>query len=427
MDSKTKKRLVFDYYAFQFFFTLLIWTPIFFEFHKRIGLSESEIFKIQSIYYIVFCIAEIPTGLFADRFGYLKSMKLGAILLILSNALPIFAPNYSGILWHWLLLASARSFISGASAAYLYEFLRRFGLAEEFKGIEGKARAVSLYGRIFGFAGVGVLMNWNLYAPYAITIVTAAISLGFAYRLPKLVEASAETESSTRIRDSRVSLTQGALLVARAPRLIFLIFQGVVIFVLARIIQVNLYQPILQLKEFKVGVYGVIMGGMILAEALGSSNPGWMRKYAKDVNAVFVLSVIMGLSTFLIPYMGQWGTLALFAVFSIATGLSYPIQKQLMNDAVPDPKYRATILSIESIVDRAFSAGVVATLEKVSRNESDIGNLLGMTFFNARSPIEKFIIASGGASVIAMIALWILPKAAGYHRSEKSVQIANRK
>jgi len=43
-------------------------------------------------------------------------------------------------------------------------------------------------------------------------------------------------------------------------------------------------------------------------------------------------------------------------LFALTTGVAYPIQKQLMNDAIGDSGSRATILSIESIVDRAFSA-----------------------------------------------------------------------
>ncbi len=409
MDEKQKTKLVRRYYAFQFFFGLLIWTPIFFEFHKRVGLSGPEIFKIQSIYYIVFCVAEIPTGYFADRFGYLRSMKLGAALLIISNLLPVLYPHYSGLLWHWLALAAARSFISGASAAYLYEFLRRYGLADEFKKIEGNARAVSLYGRIGCFASVGFLMNWNLYLPYWITVFTAGISLYIAFRLPKLVLAEGE-EQTNSFRDKRVTLKAGLGLVSQAPHLIFLIFQGVVIFVLARLVQVNLYQPILEMKEFKVGFYGVIMGGVMLSEALGAGNAAWMRKRFNDLDSVFLLSVLMGFSTLLIPYFGMFGTLVLLFVFSFATGLSYPIQKQLMNDAVPDPKYRATILSIESIVDRAFSALVVWALEKVAHDENDVGHLLEMAFLNVRSPMEKFIIISGAASVFMMLILWLISK-----------------
>ena len=60
-------RLIRRYYIFQFLFSMLFWAPIFFEFQKRLGLSDGEIFRIQSLYYLAFCFLEIPTGFFAER------------------------------------------------------------------------------------------------------------------------------------------------------------------------------------------------------------------------------------------------------------------------------------------------------------------------------------------------------------------------
>src|SRR5690606_6775932 len=65
------------YYAFQFFFNLLLWIPVFYEFQKQLGLDDPQIFRIQSVYYLVFCFLEIPTGAFADRFGYRRSLIWG--------------------------------------------------------------------------------------------------------------------------------------------------------------------------------------------------------------------------------------------------------------------------------------------------------------------------------------------------------------
>ena len=55
--------------------------------------------------------------------------------------------------------------------------------------------------------------------------------------------------------------------------------------------------------------------------------------------------------------------LCLFTL-SYATGLSFPIQRQLLNDAIVDSSYRATLMSLESIIDRglcAWSASVIGS------------------------------------------------------------------
>jgi MFS family permease len=75
-----KKRFFFVFNSFQFFFSLLLWVPIFYEYQKRIGLNDTEIFKIQSLYYLIFCLMEIPTGYLADWLGYRLCLILGSLI-----------------------------------------------------------------------------------------------------------------------------------------------------------------------------------------------------------------------------------------------------------------------------------------------------------------------------------------------------------
>ena len=79
------KRTVRLYYSFQFFFSLLLWVPVFYEYQRRIGLSDTEIFSIQSFYYIVFCLLEIPTGIVADLWGCRRCLRLGAVVLVIAD------------------------------------------------------------------------------------------------------------------------------------------------------------------------------------------------------------------------------------------------------------------------------------------------------------------------------------------------------
>ena len=376
--ATARKRVIRLYYWYQFTFTLLFWIPVFFEYQRRMGLSDSEIFRIQSIYYAVFCLLELPTGYFADRFGYVRSMMLGSGTLVVANLVAVYVTTFSGFTVHWLLIALARSFVSGAASAYLFEYLRRNDAHSEFKQIEGNARAYSLAGRIACFAGIGYLMAWHVTLPYWLTAGAAFVSLFFAALLPgfgreatgkvlvaEALRAATAPMSAAPTKPRRLSILAGFRLAAGSPWLIALMFQGVVIFVLDRLISVNLFQPILHEKGFGLPAYGVMMGVMSLFEAIGSARPNWMRSRFTDIRSVFILSVVMGISVALIPAFGRVGTGAMLFVFALAAGLSYPIQRQVMNEAIPDPQYRATILSLESLIDRAATAAVAFVLEKI--------------------------------------------------------------
>ncbi|MBC7692854.1 MAG: MFS transporter [Methylotenera sp.] len=352
------------YYGFQFFFSLLLWTPVFFEYQKQMGLSDSQIFSIQSIYYIAFCFLEIPTGFVADRFGHRNCMKLGAVLLVLSNVLPVVSSTYIAFLAHFLLIALSRSLISGASSAYIYDRLKEAGESVVYKQVEGNARSYGLIGKIVGWAAMGPLMKWYLPMPYLLTALSALISVGFAWALPAASVGKGGAGEATRTaKDLKWSGVFTAL--KSAPDLLFIMVQGVGLFVLARIVQINLFQPILRDKGYDLASFGWVMSVISIFEAVGSARPQWIRKFCDDLTAVYVLTLLMALSLAVIPVAGQWGTLVQLSLFSLVTGFSFPIQRQLLNDAITvqgGTHYRATLLSVESIVDRAVCAGVAYVL-----------------------------------------------------------------
>jgi MFS family permease len=353
------KRLFFLFNAFQFFFSLLLWVPIFYEYQKRIGLNDAEIFRIQSLYYLVFCLLEIPTGYLADWLGYRLCLILGSITLIVANIWVPLNPSYLGFLGHFILIALARSFVSGASSAYLYETLHQQSALDQYKEAEGKARAYSLVGKVVCWAMIGPIMQWHLTLPYWLTAINAAVGLYFAYALPVPATTTART---------RVSVIELFKVLFTNPYLVLIMLQGVALFVLARICQVNLFQPILENKGFSVVSYGMVMALMTVFEALGAFRSAWLRRYVNDLNAVFVFTVLIGISFYLMSFTSFFGidpkilTLAALCLFSYVIGISFPIQRQLINQAIPEPRLRASLLSSESIIDRGVNSLVASSL-----------------------------------------------------------------
>ena len=348
------------YIAFQVFFNLLLWIPVFYEAQKRFGLTDPQIFGIQSIYYVVFCLLEMPTGWFADRFGYRRSVLLGSFVLLVANMLPPLLPNYPGFLSHFLAIALARSLISGAASAYLYEAMAQAGDSKGYKKVEGDARFYSLVTRVIAWSGVGWLMEVSTTLPYWLSALSAGCSWGVAMALPIVVPVGEREAASTRpgwvqLRALRLSFAGGGLVA-------LLMLQGVGMFVMVRVLQVNLYQPVLSSKAFAVTSFGWVMSLMTVFEAVGSKLAPKLRTYVSDVGAVTSLTLGLSLCLVIIAVAGQAGTLLAFCLFSLAAGLAFPIQKQVVNDAIPDSRLRATLLSMESIVDRAICAVAVLPL-----------------------------------------------------------------
>lgn len=358
------RRAVWLSYTFQFFFGLLLWLPVFYEYQRQLGLSDEQIFGIQSIYYIAFCLLEIPTGMVADRFDYRHCLVAGGVVLIAANLTPVFSGSYTGFLVHFLLIALARSLVSGAASAYLYEYMHAAGAGEAYPQAEGYGRSYSLIGKVVCWPVVGLLMQWNMPSPYWLSAVNAGIAVLAAVLLPAIpAKAQALTPNGRPPRPPISVALRGSFGQMRASRLLVLLMvQGVAIFTLARICSVNLFQPILDSKQTPVVLYGVVMALMTVFEALGAARPTWLRNRLSDVRSVFVLTVVMAVTLALAGLLGTVGAVVALCLFSLACGLSFPIQRALLNAAITDSRYRATLLSIESIIDRAVCALVALAL-----------------------------------------------------------------
>ncbi|MFK8911399.1 MFS transporter [Streptomyces sp. YS-3] len=354
-------------YGFQLLFNLLWWMPVFYAYQKEAGLSDGQIFGIQSIYYVAFCLFEIPTGLIADRIGTRNCLRAGAVVMTAANLAPVAAASYTGFLVHFLAIALGRSLTSGAASAYLYDGLRAERCDAHYLKAEGTARALGLAAKVVCWPLVGPLMSVAHAAPYVLSAASAAGSLACAVALPRLAGTGSGTGGGTAkaagrgdggrrggafLRDAGAALR----CVASSPWLAVVMVQGVAVFTLSRICQVNLFQPILLHHGVGEASHGSVLAAMTVAEAVGSARPQWLSRRLPPVAWVSILSLALAGTLAAMTLGGPWAVIALLCLFAAATGFAYPVQRKLMNDAVPAGAPRATLLSIESLVDRAVCA-----------------------------------------------------------------------
>lgn len=384
-SSPDLKSLTRNYLAFQVFFALLFWLPVFYEVQKRMGLGESEIFGIQSFYYLLFCLLELPTGWLADRFGLIRSLRWGAGALVAAHLVVVSAdfgfalPPYWTFLAHFALIALARSLISGASNAYLYEAYTRAGRGAEYVHVEGRARAYGLFTKIISWAGIGYLTEKMLLGSYWLSLGSALVAVWFAWRLQE-----GESEVAREARNRGSSLWNALLMVFRERRLLGLMIQGMGVFVLARLVQVNLFQPILLSKGFTTSSLGWMMALMTAAEAFASLRLKVVLARLRPVDSVTILTAALAVVVALFSVVRGGMVIVGLVIFSILVGFVGPIQRQVINGAITDSSHRAVLLSLESLLDRAATSGVAY--------------LLGI--FMAQQQMNQFLVLSGLAFLL---------------------------
>ncbi|WP_367038298.1 MFS transporter [Streptomyces sp. Je 1-332] len=361
--TDTARRIIRLNYGFQLLFNLLWWMPVFYAYQKAAGLSDGQIFGIQSIYYVAFCLFEIPTGLIADRIGTRNCLRAGAVVMTAANLAPVVSASYTGFLVHFLAIAAGRSLTSGAASAYLYDGLQAEQCDEHYLKAEGTARALGLAAKVVCWPLVGPLMSAAHAAPYVLSAASAAGSLACAVALPRLAgadggtgKAAERTNGGRRSGDFLRDAGSALRCVASSRWLALVMVQGVAVFTLSRICQVNLFQPILLDHGIAETSHGGVLAAMTVAEAVTSARPQWLSRRLTPVAWVSVLSLVLAATLAAMTLGGPWAVVTLLCLFAAAAGFAYPVQRKLVNDAVPAHAPRATLLSVESTVDRAVCA-----------------------------------------------------------------------
>lgn len=338
------------YYGFQVTIQILFWVPIFYAYQKLMGLSDAQYFEIQSYYYWIFCLLELPTGWLADRLGYRFTLISSALIMVLTHLSAIFWTTYLGFLTHFALIALARALTSGTANAYLYEYLAENDRELEYKKCEGKARSLALAARVLAWAAAGFLFSQEASLPYWLTTAACLISVLCAFALPSLLSESHENKNSKNLKPVFHEILFN-------HHLLYAILMGVGIFVLLRLSLVNLYQPLMQSKGFSFSSFGLVISVITVFEAFGAGLSHHFSRWFDDHFAIFLSTVIVSLALMAIPYSGQLGTLFCFSVFSFLAGVSYPLVRYQVNAAIKEARFRATLLSLESMIQRIFMGG----------------------------------------------------------------------
>ena len=343
------------FYLFRLLATSYLFTPIFMLFQADRGLSFFERLALGGLYSAVIVLVEVPTGVFADRFGRRRAMLFGALAMVGSSLLALQADSFATFAIAESLGAISIALCSGADSAYLYDLLDAHKRAHEYPRRESAASAWHLIGSAVAFAGGGWLASYDLGLPYLVTAAVAAVAAVVACLMRE-----APVVGATVVTFGRHSL--GALAeVARNGRLAWIVGYSAVVFVLLRA-TIYVYQPYLHERGLGPEETGVLFAGVYLIAAVVAYRTHAL--YARFSDNVLLWSLLGVLAVSFVGLAGAgagpW-MLALLVVQAIANGLYSPLTKPILNREIADSSRRAAVLSVESMVRRA-AMGVFAPL-----------------------------------------------------------------
>ncbi len=350
-----KKQLV-SLLVYHFVTSLILVAPVLIPFFTEWGnLNMAQILTLQSIYLIVSLLAEIPTGVVADKFGRKISVIFGNLTYILGGFLYSAVSSFPVFAVAETLMGIGRAFNSGAAEALEYESLKELNLKEKYLQFVYKKRTAQLLGNIFAgllaFLLVKVIFVRYFMAIYAVFQMVGVVILMLFVKEPK------EKEEKEFVPKYREIINTALKNLKKESLLLKFTLASVGIFV-ASYSQFWLYQKILLKAKIDYSYFG-LFSIIIYLLGIGWSSvfPSWYKKFG--LKRILILVLLVGIA-FQASFLMVKAPLFLAPVLIFLVALwreSTFLPTKAINDLIQS-EVRSTVLSFISL----FRSLVIALL-----------------------------------------------------------------
>ncbi|MFA6518130.1 MAG: MFS transporter [Candidatus Shapirobacteria bacterium] len=307
--------------------------------------SYQSVGLVFSVLTAIWVILEIPTGLFADRFGRRKSTVLGAGIMAVGAVVVAGAQNMAWLAVGGLMENVGRAFISGAIDALVYEDIKAGG--GDYDKLYGKVAAAKVRGQI---------------AIYSLSVVTGGFLFSVYFRLAHILQAiviAAAFLASRQLKEVETKLSSGERIdyVAGFKQLATKKMRGYLLPLLGTAILVYFYdwglsKPNIALKfGYGYEAQGVIFGMMAVINVILLGQFGRWREKVGDYWNTYMTNFLVAGCLVMVGVVTGYIGIILVLLMELATAWGATIQTTVINRHI-DSKYRATTLSTLEFVTK---------------------------------------------------------------------------
>ncbi|MBI5287662.1 MAG: MFS transporter [Chloroflexi bacterium] len=367
-DEMAFEANVWKSYLYRFLMEFQLWLPIWVIYLRdHRGFSLTQINLLDTPFFLLIILAEVPTGAVADRFGRKTSLMLGSGFFAIAVFVFGIADNYAIILVSYVAWGLALTFQSGADSALLFDSLRQAGREDEFQ------RATS---RLWALRSVAALVGILIGAPIAeVTSYTFVITLSAIVALCALPVAffmheprhtlDAEPEAYFR------TLATGMRDAWNTPTLRYIIiFSGIVS--MGAFAPMVFEQPFLDEHGVSIGNLGLWQAPVRGAGIATALLAGWFISRIGERGAFYAMPITLGIAGFALAGIDRsWIFVAFLGMGGIA-GMQNPVLAKYVNLRIPSER-RATMLSVQSV-----AASIALSLQPIGGFIADTWGLQAM-------------------------------------------------
>lgn len=382
--------------------------PFLFLYFREHDVDEGQYGEIVGAYYLAMFVAEVPTGMLADRFGPKVMLVCGPLLLALGFVSLLGWPSYGGFVAGEVLLGLGHAVLSGPPAALLYESLQRAGQEHRFLREESRLGAMRMLGTGGSFLLGGALARLGNadHDAWGATIVATACLCTLAALCATGLHGGPPRH---RLR-WRAFATQVGHEVRRAP-VLWLLGYWIVLFALLRFPFHN-YQPYLRsagevepLLHDPLFVGGLFAAMNLAAAPLSAWVPRLVERFGRR-GLFWGMPLLLSLSMLVMAWerwtagAGDgsralvWLSVSMFFVQQVPFGMHWALLQEFVNHRIGG-QTRTTVLSVLSLGARSVYAGL---------------NVLLFHLQGARGMATALLAVAVGGVVATSLVLWLRPR-----------------
>ncbi|MGW2075836.1 MFS transporter [Streptomyces sp. NPDC001939] len=368
------------FYVYAVLANSLFQRGVFVLFLQQRGFSAGQVALLQTLIYLVSGLAELPTGIIADRIGRRASIVIGQVLIAGCLLGQVSSSNYWVFLTLFMLQGVGMACVSGSDTALLYDLLVRRGATTGYVKIKSR---FTMLGTVT--SGVAIVLggqlqrfSWGIvYLGSASCLILAVVVL--MSRVPEIRGADAVDEQREGAEKGHSDATAWrALLRIATPALVTLA-------VVSGLMHATLTPYIIftqkTLSDQGAGtalVSVVISAGFFVGGLVPLLSDRANRRFGYRIVlpvSLVMLATALGLSGFGLV----WVTIGAFLVLVGIPEITAVLVDNVLNEAVPS-RHRASLLSMIAFVESVLIGTgylVVGTLM------DGFGSSVGMAIYAA--------------------------------------------
>jgi len=328
-------------YWYRIFSCMIFYLPIFVLFLLDNGLSATQVMILQSYYFILIVLLDVPTGVFADRYGRKKAIVISTVIYFISIFAYGISSSFSQFFIAETLFAFAGAFWSGTDSAFIYDTLKSLKQEHKFKKVFGTFYSINFL--VWGLAGLlgGFLAQHSLRLPFYLSLIPVGISLLIAFTLT-------EPRHSKKIQLSYFNHMNKAVTYASKHRYIrFILIYYAVLYGLSEVVWF-LYQPFFIRIDLPLQWFGVITFLIFTVSAIASKLSHRIDEMFGEKKVMVFMIAVPAISFIMMAVLRNYYALIfpLFAAFS--GGLYFTLLDSYINKHVSSDN-RATTISLKNL------------------------------------------------------------------------------